>query len=840
MLIACPHCNSSLKIDEKIVATTGGGPCPACGRLLAIKVPSMAPEPMPTPIQRLASVGPSAEPLGRQGVLIAGGLASCVVIVVAGLFMTAAGAGRVASAPQPLPAPNPGGQPWDQDLDEKKRELRELSKEYNKIEAEAAKLKQERDSLEHELKDLTSRREAINKFKRTSLMLVNPHSLAVGIQDLPDGGFKVVQKAEGPFQQDAVRWARKAGHPTFGQEPELTRQLFETVELNELVPAPLAQEIRRHWSQPHFVPYPREDPDPPFVSVQEAETGRRVLGFYLDHNRAQIRFRGVAPTNDVIPRSRIQTGSARLARGEKILSSLTYPDFLDYCVLKIAQSLTTRESKPALIRVALLMEVDALKEAKELSELPDTRPTDELFEFWARLFGHPYPGDRRKEPVRILRELAMYVEDEMYEKLRKLGIPMVERQQIEAVIEESRFGQPLSPTAQGELSQLGATHMVFVDLKKSQQGGTYHLALRLSDVRHGTVLWSQSGERLAPQPDVQQRFLMQTGRLAVVTVKPGFEAQFQGYEEPSVAVPTFLGVKSSREHLVFVEDSVDDQSITYRPLFSSKRESISRKEIEPIKWVAKDRDVDTPHQVRYIVWKLASKILPAGGRVMQVEGDRATITLGLRHGVKRHDTLYVLRELEQPDGEHLTGSPPAHVLLATSLNVTEIDKSSSTVVISGSGLAGWEDDEGLRPNDIVITKPGRPMSIAMLAPGWKEPTQKTIYRMDLKNKVKYQRAVTATLQTSVQLKNAVGDGLRNVGIPVFTTVTQNGILTTGATHVFGGFLQPIDTNYYRGEVMVFPLNAINIGLLRDPKMQIPQLGEQLERVEANINLSTMK
>lgn len=843
MLITCPHCTARLQIDEKIVALTGGGPCPACGRMLAIKVPSLPPPSSAVPIQSSIS-GATVAATGPTGLLAVGGFAAGMVIVLSAVLVFA-GSMRDRPEASPISRSDPDASvrkmldQLEEELEKRREELRETKKQLIHLEGESEERQQERDSLEREIQQLTTRLEAIHRFQRSDFILVNPNSYAVAIQELEDGRFQVIQKAEGPSQQDVVRWAKKENRFIIDQDHALTRRIQNLVAENDLVPDDLSQAIRRFWQGLDF-PIPREELDPAFVVFRRADTGERQVAFYLDHDADELRFRGIAPTDDSIARSQIQLGSVRMARGEKILAHLGDVDFLNFCILRAAQGLTTRDGKPSPIRVAVHLEVDALQEEKKLSKLPDTRSTDLLFEFWSRLQEKPYPRDSRKEPVRLLRELAMYIEDEVYDKLTKLAIPVMERQQVQAVVEENGFGKPLAPSSQFELSQLGATHLLFVDLKKSRQGGRYHLALRLTDVRQGKVLWAQSGEQLVPQPDVQQRFLMQTGRLALMTLKQGSQAQFEGYEEPAVAVPAFLGVKSSREHLVFVEDSVDDRLLVYRPLFSSENQLISRNEVEHIKWVTKDRDVETPHQVRYMVWKLASKILPSAGRAIHVEGDRATITLGLRHGVKHHDTLYVLRELERPDGEHLTGGSPAHALLATSLSVTEIHDHASKVVISGSGLAGWENDEGLRPDDIVITKPGRPMSIAMLAPGWKAPTQKTIYRMDLKNPVKAQRCLKAALQTSVELKDAVGAGLRNVGIPVFTTVTQNDILATGATHVFGGYIQPTDTNCYHVDAMVFPLNARNIGLIRDPKMQIPQLGEELERVEADINLSTFR
>lgn len=843
MNISCPHCASRLTIDEKIIASTGGGPCPACGKILAIKLPT---EVLPVhlgapPHPAVANLAPTTS--NKTGLIMGGAAGAVSFVVLTALLVALLGAktprdeGNYFSFQRTqaqLEQLRQDIKEKEQELKEKAGELREANESLNQVKDHENDLQRKCDALEDQLANLITRLEALDRWKHANCVLVNPHSFAVGFQE-QDGRFRVISKAEGRFQQDAVGWAKKADRPVIDKDPELTRRIFAEVDLGEVVPENLAKEIKRHWQPPRFVPVSPDEKNPMMVVFQDAERGGRHVGLLLGNDAEQLRIREVAPENDTIPRSRIQIGTVRAAPGDKILSSLNDGDFLDYCVLRAAQNLGARDGRSGIVRVAVQVEVEALKEFLELSKRPDTRLTDELFEFWARLHEKPYPRDARKEPVRLLREIAMYVEDEVYDKLTKLGVPVVERQQIQAVVEESRFGLPLSSAAQQEITQLGATHMLIVDVKKSQNGGRYHLATRLTEIRHGEVLWAQSGDRLEPLPNVQQRFLLRTGRLALVTVNAGSQERFQGVEDPPVALPATMGMKAGLQHLVFVE-SDDKQTLTYRPLFGIDRHEISRQAISRIDWIDKDMEVPTAHQVRYMVWKLAAAILPAAGRVTNIRGDNAQITLGLRHGIKHHDTLYVLRNIA-PLGMNGSAAP---TLLGTTLNVTEIHDGSSRVIISGSGLQGWEEDEGLQPDDLVITKAGRPVSIAMLAPAWQEPTQITKDIMELSNPVLMQRAIKATLQTSLALKNVIGTGLRSTGVPVFTEFGPESILETGATHIFWGGIRPTKSNCFHVEAMIFPLNESNLGLIHQPKIQIPRFGQELIRVQADINQSSLK
>ena len=721
-----------------------------------------------------------------------------------------------------------------------REEVQKLEKDRGKLATDKDQLQQQRDALARELEGLIARRQALDKWKRAEFLLVNPNSFAVGLQSMPDGRFMVVQKSEGLLQQDAVKWAKKEGHHPIDKNPALTRRLFDQVAPGEVVPESLANEIRPYWSPRWFVPFPPERLNPPFLVFQDAERGQRRLGFFMGSKNNQLNFRGVAPTNDTIALSRVQVGSARAAEGDKILSSLNDVDFVDYCVLNAAQKLGSSDGKPSVVRVAIHLNVDALSEELKLSRQADTRGADHYFEFYARLHGKPYPRDARKEPVRILREIAMYVEDELYQKLIKLGIPVVERQQIRAIINESQFGKGLSPDAQDKITQVGATHMLFADIQAPQAGGRFHIAFRLTDARRGEVLWAETGERLTPNPSLHQRFLLHTGSLAVVKVKQEAMAGFHGIEDPPIVMPAQLGKAAAREHLVILEGPSSGNSIRYRSLFDTLTHELPRTQFESVTPVTKDAEIPATLQLRYVVWKFGSRLLPPAGRVLHVDGDRATIALGARNGIQPQDTLHVLRPTAAPAGDASAAGSNQHLLLATTLSVTEVSDGRSQVVIGDSGLPAVENESALLPNDLVIANSRRTVSVALLAPGWKAPSRDVFFRLNMKLPVAYQRVVQETTKNSQQFKDRVGEGLRQLGIPVFSEVDADGLLETGASHLLGGYIEPLDTNRYNLESMIFPLNATNIGLIVDPKLALPNLGQELARCEFDITPLSLK
>jgi cell division protein FtsB len=726
------------------------------------------------------------------------------------------------------------------ELDEKSRALRDeikaLTKERSELDLEMEGLKQNRATLHKELEGLTTRRAALDRWKRSDFVMVNPNSFAVGLRAHPNGQLEVVQRAEGLLQQDAVRWAKKEGHHPIDQNPALTRRLYDTVAPGEMVPASLADEIRRFWRPQQFVPVASGVAAPPFLVFQDAEQNQRRVAFFLGADNDQLRYRGVSPVDETVAISRIQVGTARMAEGEKILTALSDADFVDYCVLNAAHKLGSPDGKPSTVRVAIHLNVDALSEELKLSRSPDTRGTDELFEFYARLHEKPYPRDARKEPVRVLREAAMYVEDQLYQKLSKLGIPLVERQQIRAVIDEKNFGATLSAGRQAEITQLGATHMLFADIQSPQSGGRYHIAFRLTDVRRGETLWAETGERLTPKPNLQHRFLLSTGLLFLVKVKEKAIGRFRGLESPPILVPAQLGTQDPREHLVILENANDPEMVQYRSLFTSEIHELPRSCFDKIAPVMRDIDIPVSLQMRYAVWKLASRIMPPAGRVLHVEGDRATIAFSGHEKFQPQQKLYALRF----SGGNQPKLRPVPTLLPTELTITEVMGSTILAVASDSGLPTLSAGASLQLDDLVVPQTSKPIGLAMIPPGWKEPGPRTFVQMQLKNPVAYNRLGQEAKIASLQIRDRLASGLRSLGVSVFTEFDQRTILTTGATHVAGGTIQPLELNRYRIESMVFPLNAMNVGLIRDPKISMAQLGEELARVEFDINQLSLK
>ncbi len=785
----------------------------------------------------------------RNGMWVAVGIAFLLLIGAGGMMLV--GVGAVwwgATRNSPLPADtfsdlSEQRKRIQDELDEKSRALREevkeLGKERSDLNSETEDLKKRRDELQHELDGLMTRRAALDRWKRSDFMMVNPNSFAVGLRARPDGQLEVVQRADGLLQQDAVRWAKKEGHHPIDRNPALTRRLYDTVAPGELVPATLADEIRRYWRPQQFVPIAPEIAAPPFLVFQDAEQDQRRVAFFLGANNDQLRFRGVSPVDEAVAVSRIQVGTARMAEGDKILTALNDADFVDYCVLNAAHKLSSPDGKPSTVRVAIHLHVDALAEEIKLSKRADTRGTDELFEFYARLYEKPYPRDSRKEPVRVLREAAMYVEDQLYQKLSKLGIPLVERQQIRAVIDEKNFGATLSPGRQAEITQLGATHMLFADIQAPQSGGRYHVAFRLTDVRRGETLWAETGERLTPKPNLQQRFLMSTGQLVLVKVNEKAAAHFRGLESPAVLVPAQLGKQDPREHLVILENSPDAEVLQYRSLFSSEIHELPRSGFDAMVPITRDVDIPVALQMRYAVWKLASRIMPPAGRVLNVEGNRATIVFSGHEKLQPQQRLYALRYPARPaGGQHKSPSVPS--LLPTELTVTEVMGSTILAVVSDSGLPTLSLGASLQLNDLVVLQTSKAIGLAMIPPEWKEPSPRTAVHMNLNNRVAYNRLGQEAKTASLQIRDRLASGLRSLGVSVFTEFDPRTILSTGATHLAGGTIEPLELNRYRVETMVFPLNALNVGLIRDPKMSLAQLGEELARVEFDINQLSLK
>src|SRR5262249_5705725 len=125
-------------------------------------------------------------------------------------------------------------------------------------------------------------------------------------------------------------------------------------------------------------------------------------------------------------------GSARKGLAER-LQLEPDTDFLDLCVLSVAQKLGTPENSPRLVNLAVDVSVDTLEEFLALSKEPDTGWNDLFFDFVARARGETYRPDSRKAHARALRDAARKLNDELISRLSKFGIPLVEREEIDRV-----------------------------------------------------------------------------------------------------------------------------------------------------------------------------------------------------------------------------------------------------------------------------------------------------------------------------------------------------------------------------------------------------------------------
>jgi hypothetical protein len=281
------------------------------------------------------------------------------------------------------------------------------------------------EKLQQENQDLKEKVIFIDRWRRATFLVTDHNNHAAAIQVNAAGGLEVLAKAEHPWVAYADRVAHKFRIPRFDRDPRLARKLVAEAPLGQSLEERLDVDLRKHWRIHKYVP-PGPEETPQLVSFYDILQKQHRLGFYVAADSQGLTFHPVGNATEKIPRSRIEPGTALKAAPASLKLEPT-TDFLDLCVLSIAQNLGTLENSPRLVTLAVNVSVDTLEEFLELSKEPDTSSNDIFFDFLARIRREPYRPDARKAHARSLRDAARELHDELVSRLSKCGIPLVER-----------------------------------------------------------------------------------------------------------------------------------------------------------------------------------------------------------------------------------------------------------------------------------------------------------------------------------------------------------------------------------------------------------------------------
>ena len=206
---------------------------------------------------------------------------------------------------------------------EQLKETREKLEESNRGLLDANRqLESQQKQLQQEIDQLTVNLGTLNQMVDSQFMLVTTDSRAVGVRQDGPAIFRVLEKTEGNTAALTLRMAHRRNIPLIGRDPELTRTVYMKCEPGSTLPSDLVQRVSSFWRVHRFVPIGPTEPLQ-FVCFRDLGLNRTRMGIYLDHDKQHLKLLGFDQREEVIPRSRIEPGTARKGQGSGYAPSPT-------------------------------------------------------------------------------------------------------------------------------------------------------------------------------------------------------------------------------------------------------------------------------------------------------------------------------------------------------------------------------------------------------------------------------------------------------------------------------------------------------------------------------------
>ena len=751
------------------------------------------------------------------------------------------------------------------ELEEQRRNLRDevkklqeqrdrLERENRDVKSKQDDLKKEEDRLKKEIQNLVGRRESLVNWRDVDLVMINPAQNAVGLRD--DQKLIVHAITEGDDVPIVARIAARSGKPSIPDNKELARRLAMEYKVGEAISPEDERTIRnQHWKPRKFTPAFRGQ-DVEFVAFRERDSRESRVAFYVPPERGEhprttdgVEIFAFDGRSETIPFARIEPGTLRRGTAKRLFETFGDIDFLDYCILKVAQELGPTlpdNSKPTYVRVGVdvSVRIPLLNQAlgasieSQLREFGAERSRRDgignlilfLGSFWARKlnFDHFLHAN--------LHEVAQKVEDEVGARLTALGIPVVIQPKL-----------PLDPNELDVFRWLlgeNATHFVSIAVEDSRGAGQCRLVVSLRDVC-GNIVWTDNANlNLRTQqyelPGHSQQFHIHSGRLAMAQAIVSGGGGFDGTEDPPVV--RRLNRNAQNRHLIYVEDDQSSETLQYRTLFSRELRNIKRADVQ-VKYVELADDVPDDLMFRYVVCRIAGAILPPAGRVIGLpNGETATCSIGKRHGLRVGDKLRVIRIKSGPSSPaSIPGSPRGYglvlsgteAILPTMVAVTEIGDYHSVVHFSQTGFEDiWPENAPIKLGDLLVVNSEFDRQLSVIPMKVVNPTQQLFVRLELGKPAVAQRYTSYAEQTATQFSETVINGLQTLKVPTIETLQRamnspsskqkNSDRAIGPTHVLQGTITlsptmlhdkktgPGSAPLYRIDLKVTPQNSTEI------------------------------
>jgi hypothetical protein len=622
---------------------------------------------------------------------------------------------------------------------------------------------------------------------RATLLLVNPAHYAVGMTKPTSDLYEVVAKATEAEAEQAIEYGRSQGLPILGLDPALAREVYARYQPGDRLSTSHSDKVHGFFRPRQFGP--AEDN---LIAFRDVRNGSWQVGQVSEDSSSFHPL--LEPEPQTFKAEYILPGSMR-GMSKQELCDWKQIDFVDYCAFQIAKHVSTKDDERY---VAV-----ALKEVKldiDPNELNDMRQMDDRE--WQRymqvqnlthadievrvgllatLFGGMSDNAARKEREtklerdrrereeieRAFRQIKRFedsLQGELRKKLAQLEIPLLERESTQDLRDERELAD--DPEFRGRtesnfVSMYCASHMVLANIRWPQSGGSYELDVRLVDVRTGAIVWSDQRDRKFSkdmEPEVTAlRCSLRTGRLARVDFV-GSSSRSADLMSVPLGAPQLLATDASvtarPPALLHIEQASDSSSILLRDLFANERVEWPRSELQLSPVSDSFKDVPSGHEMRYLLWRTSSAIIPAGGRILQVDGSTARVGLGKQHGISPTDRLGVVRFTQLESGE-IQQNPLSVELVVSTVDETQCSASVQSIT-----------NVQLGDNDVAVPKKGQRLKVAVIDPEFRLTDPKLQITANRLNRAQQQRLYQFTVQNGATLAAKFRAGLTKLQVPI--------------------------------------------------------------------------
>ncbi len=651
------------------------------------------------------------------------------------------------------------------------------------VERQHAKLISVRDELRvtidkqrAERQELQAKQLLTQTWRKVTFVLLSART-AVGIE-AHGSDFTVQAVAHYPDTEYVARLVQKFSIPCITQDDLLTEKLGR-LRPGESVPNDVIPQLTKFWCRHKYVPVDRQDAGN-FVVFHDMEHNSARLGFLVSVGSDSLTFQSVAQRPEIIRRERIKSGSARTGDAARIKSEPAI-DFLDLCVLRVGQQLQSAENTPGFQAVALKIQVDELEEALKLSKQLDNTWQDHWFDYVARTYKVPYVRDQRKEPARVLREFSLGLEDQMRSRLNRLGIPLVEREELDSLVSERDLAKSKHFDERNYGKLHSATHVVMVEVGRPTGDGAFRVDIRLIDTHSGTILFEDTDDIGKPVSTLANTFNVQTGPLMVMTMRTE-----RSVHTPTRQKPLWLGSLDSTPsptRLVRLESSNSTEHVYY-DLFDRTRHVVPAGAANMVAPAAGKMPRD--EKLRWMAWQISNSVLPTAGKVTMINGERVTFNIGSSQGIVRGDVFQVMRGASA-DTESFASS-----IMPVEIRADEVSSQHSSGVVLTSEVSKLWNELRVSEGDLVLRRGSSDATVQLVSPvtdfrHWPADVTRRVNGWGPNQLMRLKQKLSTFGKSWVDRTTT---GLQQVGVSTASEGESNGSRITHQVHSFVAPLSP--------------------------------------------------